>query len=166
MQTPPPLVIPSMEELKITNTYRNKFEKISDEIRKQPHKINVAHTGEIILNGKVIPNSSFNNLIRGLFIRNKDSNNQGDEAFIKFLNDINISPELISHRVPKNIYHSLLTPNITGTDPPEEYSSFFEEGKEQEEEHVGNGKRSKSKNYSLKIHPPPGKRPRILWLYR
>ena len=118
------------------------------------------------MNGKVIQNSSFKDLIRGLYIRNKDTNIHGEEAFLKVLNEIDISPELISHRVPKNIYHSLLTPKITGTVPPEEYSSFFEEGKEQEEEHVGNGKRSKSKNYSLKIHPPPGKRPRILWLYR
>jgi len=166
MQTSPPLVIPSMEQLKITNTYRNKFEKISDEIRKQPHKINVASSGEIVLNGKVIQNSSFTDLIRGLYIRKKGTNIHGEEAFVKVLNEINISPDLISHRVPKGMLTSLLTPTLKGTESPDEYASVGEDSPEQEEEQEGEGKRSKSKKHSLKIHPPPGKRPRILWLYR
>ena len=166
MQTAGPIEMPSMKELNITKTYTNKFDELSKEIRKHPHKINVASTGEIVLNGKIIPNTSFNNLLRGLFIRNKDSNIHGEEAFVKVLNEINISPGLISHRVPKGILTSLRNPEIKGPESSEEFSSFVDDAPGQEEEQEGEGKRSKSKKHSLKIHPPPGKRPRILWLYR
>ena len=166
MQTPPPLVIPSSDELKITKTYKAKFENVSKEIAKHPHKINLASTGEIILNGKLIPNSSFNDLIRGLFIRNKGSNVHGEDAFVNVLNEIHISPGLISHKIPKNILNSLRNPETKGAESPDEYASVGEDSPEQEEAQEGEGKRAKSKKHSLKIHPPPGKRPRILWLYR
>ena len=166
METAVPIEMPSMKELNITKTYTNIFDELSKEIRKHPHKINVASTGEIVLNGKIIPNTSFNNLLRGLFIRNKDSNIHGEEAFVKVLNEINISPGLISHRVPKGILTSLRNPEIKGPESSEEFSSFVDDAPGQEEEQEGEGKRSKSKKHSLKIHPPPGKRPRILWLYR
>jgi len=166
VEQPRSFVIPTADELKIHYTYKNKFDKISEEIAKYPHKINMASTGEIVLNGNVIQNSSFKDLIRGLYIRKKGSNIHGEEAFVKVLNEINISPELISHRVPKGILTSLVTPTLKGNESPEEFSSFVDEPPEQEEEQEGEGKRSKSKKHSLKIHPPPGKRPRILWLYR
>ena len=166
MQTAGALEMPSMKELNITKTYTNKFDELSKEIRKHPHKINVSSTGEIVLNGNILPNSSFNNLIRALFIRKRDSNFEGEDEFIKVLNEINISPGLISHKIPKSILTSFRNPEFKGTESPDEYASFVEEPPEQEEAQEGEGKRSKSKKHSLKIHPPPGKSPRILWLYR
>ena len=40
VQTAAPIKMPSIEKFKITNTYRNKFERLSTELGKHPHKLN------------------------------------------------------------------------------------------------------------------------------
>ena len=96
------------------------------------------------MNGKRIPNSSFNNLIRGLFIRNKDSNLHGEESFITVLNEINISPGLISNKIPKSILTSLRNRELKGAESPDEYASVGEDYPEQEEAQDGEGRPANS----------------------
>ncbi len=177
MQTAPLLKFPNAKDLRVTR-YKKKYDELTDMISQNPHVINRGPGGELILNGRVIHGSSLDDLVRSLFIRSKSMNVQGDRQFLKSLHELNINPELISNATSKSILNSILNPDVTLKPESEPEESGGETEDDVYEEAIeGNGKRlrkglKRSKTFShpinpfKKLKPPPGKRPKILRLYR
>ena len=187
MQTPGIVNFPEIKTLKLNQNFQNKYEKLVQMLSPYPHIINITEKGEIVLHGKRIPSSNFNDLFTNLFQHREKLNLEGEDEFLDVLKDLNIKDDQISSKEAKaKLGHSgSSTEPVSPTkfeDAPEGMSG---EGRthHRKKQHVTlshknpnrvtkshHAKKSKSPHSAPpstenKLGPPPGKRPRILRLY-
>jgi len=120
--------------------YHSKGTRLVEFFDAHPGRFSATAKGEMAIDGKPIPNSNFNDLVRHLFIHRKQAP-VGLDHFAAALRDLNVPRTIISNQKVIDIlnqgelFHSPTgSPTITQT---------------------GKGSRF-----------PPGKRPRILYLYK
>jgi len=120
--------------------YRSKGTQLVEFFDEHPGRFSATSTGEMAIDGKPIPNSNFNDLIRHLYIGHQQTP-VGLEHFVSALRELNVPRTSISNRKVIDIlnqgelFHSPTgSPTIT--------------------------QKGKGRGF------PPGKRPRILYLYK
>ncbi len=157
IETEPAVVWPTKHEMGITKNLEAKYNQFTAKLSRYPHLINRNAENEILLNGVPIAGSNFTDLIASLYRRNTKLNLKGEQDFINHLGSMGISPDEISTRESK----ALLT-NVEFEEAP---TSPLKVG-------TGRIKKRKSVHFkppissNKKLGPPPGKRPRILRVYK
>ena len=166
MQSAEPALWPELSELKLQSQYDKKFRKLVDFLNKYPHVISKSPQGEITVHGKTIPDSSFSDLIRGLYVHPPNLNLHGQNEFHNALSSLNLPPAYISSKAVK----AKLFPE--SSEQPKHVESFAESTVVTPHDVVHERPKRKLKAHSLsqdgtgkRKHPPPGKKPRILRLY-
>ena len=121
---------------------------------------------EMVLAGKVILDSNFDNLVRNLYVRNSKYNLTGLESFAQTLNKARLPSSILS-----NSEFSPLLKAVSATAPssptfPGKRTLSSHKGKTGDVNLSSEEGDAESQSGHGKPHPPPGKRPRILKLYR
>jgi len=172
MQSAEPAHWPELSELKLLPQYDKKYRKLVEFLNKYPHVVSKSSQGEISVHGKTLPDSSFSDLIRGLYVRPSNLNIHGQNEFHDALSTLKLPPAFISSKeikaklAPETKDH--VTVHEKSEEPVTENTSEISpvlipqplKRKLRPNHHsvtkTGTGKRK---------HPPPGKKPRILRLY-
>ena len=129
------------QELVMHPTYQAKYNAFQEALAQHPRLIQKNANDEILINNRRIPGSNFQHLIRQLYKPSHQHNLTGLPQLVTALKSINLDPEYISNKSIKEAW--LGTPILstatssTAPAPPQK----------------GQGK-------------PPGKCPRVLYLYR
>ena len=194
----PSLAAKSLKEALSTITLPNQYGAKFGELRKflEEHKGVVSSNSkkEIVVEGEAIPGSSFHDLFRSLYIKNRNQNLTGLKELTLALSKVNAGPELFSNKEfisslkdmttslntlsttssltrslhAKNIHQPLSSTPVGGPAPQ---NSPYATASEDEVAQEGNGKKryiphgSRKKFFSLS-GTPPGKAAKILRLYR
>ena len=121
---------------------------------------------EMVLAGKAIPDSNFDNLVRILYVKNSKYNLTGLESFAQTSNKARLPSSLLS-----NSEFSPLLKAVSATAPTSptilgKATLATHKGKTRDENLSAEEGDAESQSGKGKPHPPPGKRPRILKLYR
>ena len=148
-------VWPSAKEINLPDQYLKKYQEFIDFLNHHAQAIRRNHDNLLVIDEKPIPNSSFNDLMRSMYVKNINMNLIGQSEFLSRLHELSPSlsifsnkesiSALLSHKHPKNS-----TPLRTALQK-------------------GNGKIYCSKRSHLadsSLFPPPGKKPQVLKLYR
>ena len=98
MQTPGLVIYPDSKNLKISQNFHNKYEKLVEKLSPFPHIINITQAGELVLNGKTISTSNFKDLLTSLFQHRENLNLEGEDEFIDALRDLDITEEHLSSK--------------------------------------------------------------------
>ena len=176
MQTPALVIYPDSKNLKISQNFHNKYEKLVEKLSPYPHIINITDAGELVLNGKTIRTSNFKDLLTSLFQHRENLNLEGEDEFIDALRDLDITEQHLSSKQSK----AKLARSFTSTEPesPTKYEDAPDEmtgegrGRKRKAHHLSfstkgdHVKKAKSRLDPKKLGLPPGTRPRILRLYR
>ena len=140
---------PSISERTFINhldtKHRSKAKQLMEYLSTHPNAITSNQNNELVLNGETVAGSNFSDLFSNLYTYNSNSNRRGENDLLKTLNSLNAPTDLLTSTKIKTKLHSLRIP-----DPP------FQS--------VANTS-SSSQTGSGRVRPP-GKRPRILRLYR
>jgi hypothetical protein len=131
------------ENFNIPSQYHQKLDTLHKFIQDHQDVISTNHKGELVLDAKPFQNSSFSDLIRGLYIRNQSMNLNGMSNLIGKLYQLNAPKALLSHKDAVGVY------DYFTKKPPAQ---------------TGKGK-AKRKS-SAPALSPPGKAPRILHVFR
>jgi hypothetical protein len=131
------------ENFNIPSQYHQKLDTLQKFIQDHQDVISTNHKGELVLDGTPFQNSSFSDLIRGLYIRNQSMNLNGMSNLIGKLYQLNAPKALLSHKDAVGVY------DYFTKKPPAQ---------------TGKGK-AKRKS-SAPALSPPGKAPRILHVFR
>ena len=135
---------PSMyESVQLPSQYDAKFGKLKEFLNAVPKLIGKNAYNELILEGKRIPNSNFDDLMRNLYVPRESYNLTGVNELVSTLKRLNLPHNYLSN---KDLAEQLAPPS--SAQPPPKVSGSVEAPVQ------------KGKGY------PPGKRPRILLLYR
>ena len=101
--------------------YQSKFNKLLDIVKQFPGEISRSINNEIVISGKVIPETSFTDLFRNLYIHSAAHCNIGQNKFLQALVKCNINPNFISNSHIRTQYLKLLNQYLniqTGKGPP------------------------------------------------
>ena len=151
-------------------TSMTKVNNLKELIESNPNRMRVKDdTGEIIIDGNVVENSSFYDLIKSLYVDDKKSNLTGNRKFLDTLsNMINSDPQkiesanFVSRRDVKKILDEIGSASMMSTSSATSTSSsslsqkgsgHFENRKRKEIHPISTGKK------------PPGKAIKVLYLY-
>ena len=135
------IVLPTPVDANIPNQYINKYKKLISHLGNNSGILTSNANKELVVNGSAIPNSNLPDLLRSLYLRNKNQNLIGEDAFYQALNALSVPQNFISH--------------------PDAHSALNRLSKVNKKEgQLGQGLGQRS------FKPPPGKRPRVLHLYR
>ena len=107
--------------LNLPPQFHSKFNSLMAIVKNFPGEISRSINNELIISGKVIPDTSFTELIRNLYIQSASHNNIGQTQFLQALVKCNIKPILISNTKLHPTYQKLLNQNPntqTGNGPP------------------------------------------------
>ena len=148
----PPISIPALSDLNLPLQYSNKYTCLSEVLKSLNGEISANSKDELVLDGSPIPNSNFHDLIRALYVRNQNMNLNGLTNLYQKFHDINLDPNFVSNKEAISMLQgNSKRQNKTGT------SSFQR----------GNGiKRESVTPLFLNKSIPPGKKPRILRIFR
>jgi len=157
------LAWPSRAELSIPGNMEKKFSRLTEMLSRYPHLINRNEQNELVLSGKPVPGSNFNDLMTSLFSRLKSNLNlEGEQEFIEHLRQAQVHADDVSTKESKRLLEK------------EEEDEFADVPSSPKQSGTGRKKRphstpklppSKPIASPKKLGPPPGKRPRILRLY-
>ena len=114
--------------------YQKKFELFQTFLNLHKNEIHANAGGEIVIDGIVIPNTSFTDLLRSFYIRSNSMNFIGLPNLLAKLKALKVDPEYFSNKDAKNALKILQKSSQSGRG-----NSFL---------------------------PPPGKKPRILRVFR
>jgi len=138
-------VLPAAELVKkdvinLPKQYLTKYSKLKLLIDQNPNIISSSPTGELIIHGNLLVNSSYSDLIRESYVPNKNHNLLGQNFFLNALREIHVDPALLSNSTIIN-HFTKLNPTNNSLKRAEQTLQF------------GKGQ-------------PPGKRPCSIMLYR
>ena len=136
------------KEFRIPAQYHNKLTELLNIINHSPNIIRAANSGELIINDTLIPHSKYCDAIRELYQHSATNSTIGIALLLNALKSLNINPNLISNNIRKAEYITLLQAihnplNLINTP-----------------------KTLKQKGTGTISHQPPGKRPRVLLLFK
>ena len=141
----------------IQKNIESKYKQFTTKLSRYPHLINRNEQNEILLNGVPIAGSNFSDLINSLYRRNTKLNLKGEQAYINHLGRMGISTDHISTKESKALFSK---------------DEFVEAPTSPMRVATGGIKKLKSVHFKSpissnnKLGPPPGKRPRILPVYK
>ena len=136
------------EEIRLPDQYQNKFTQLLNIIKLSPNVIRAATTGELVINNTLIPHSKYIHAIRELYIRSQAHTTIGLGLFLSPLNQLNVPANLISNSARKAEYSQIIhsQPNAINL--------------------INTAKALKQKGKGILKSQPPGKRPRILLVFK
>ena len=138
----PPVTLPAI--------YSKKFELFKKFLADHPNDFTSNSKKELVIDGAPLPNSYAPDLFRSLYLRSTKANLLGHANLITKLHQLNADPDMFSNKKVLNFLSYL------GKKPPAHSSSKAQKGT------VFSSKPQKGSGFSF----PPGKRPRILHVYR
>ena len=152
---PTPAPLPSVEaavqeevniekEFRLASQYHNKLSNLISVIKVFPKVIRAAESGELIINDTLIPHSSYIDAIRELYVHSGNNSSIGIGLLLSALNSLNIPSTLISNSLRKAEYIQLQHAHINPLN--------FNNSPLKQQRGNGGG--------------PPGKRPRILLMFK
>ena len=121
--------------------YNKKLTELLPIINKNPNCLQSNSKGELILNGNLIPDSSYVDSFREIYRHSSKHNTLGQSQFLSVLSSLKIPPDLLSNSIIRTQYLKLLKPKLDLSTSSSSYSQY------------GSG-------------TPLGKRPRILFCYK
>ena len=149
--------------IKIPDQYEKKFSKLKKFLSENPGMLGKNLKNEMVLNGRAIPKSNFDNLIRNLYLKSSKYNLTGLDSFAETLHRAHMPSSVFSNSEFSPILKAVpatapSSPTMPGKRPVSTHKSrsrdrFQSADEGDSESQSGQGK-------------PPGKRPRILKLYR
>ena len=139
-----------LQDLRLPVQYSNKLSDLLNIINANPHIICSSPKGELVINGNIIPDSNFKHSLRELYQHSKSNCIIGFGLLLGALNSLNISPNLISNSVHKAQYEQL-----QNALPPGNILAPYNILKQK-----GTGIKKRRKTLG-----PPGKRPRVLFVF-
>ena len=108
MQTTAPVRFPEIKNLKLGPKFQNKYDNLIEKLSPYPHIINSTAAGELVLHGKTIPTSNFNDLLTSLFQQKENLNLEGEDEFLDVLRHLKITEDHLSSKHAKSkLTHSL-----------------------------------------------------------
>ena len=142
---PPKPVVSPFAAVKVPKTFQGNAAEMIEFLDEHPGMFTISHKGEMIIDGQPIPNSNYKDIFYHLFVQKK-SDTKGVNQFLDALRELNVPKKIITNRFAKR---------------------YIEEGEGPSSSIV------KQEGSGMKIAPrkrtprnrPPGKRPRILYLY-
>jgi hypothetical protein len=129
------------KDIRFAPTIQPKFVQLQEFLAKHPNLIKKNAKDEILINNKRVPDSNFTHLIRHLYHPQEGQNLTGLSHLLHALKSVDMSPELISNKSIRENWSGASRALALPSPPPIPKSQ------------KGTGK-------------PPGKRPRVLRLYR
>ena len=152
------------EKCNLPKQYRNKITEFLTTLKHNPNIIAASPNGELIINGNIIADSSFIESIREFYIHSQAHNTIGQTQLLHALSNINISPSLISNRDVRTKYNKIKFPQfgqgmqtkLKSNTPPNSHSSIG----------LIHYNKLTHPNSHLEIDPPPGKRPKVIFIYK
>ena len=136
------------KEFRLPSQYHNKITELINIIKLNPNVIRAADTGELVINNNLIPHSKFNDAIRELYQHSLAHTTLGIGLLLSALKSLNVPPVLISNSLRRgeytNLIHSFQNPiNM-----------------------IHSPKALNQKGFGHSKSHPPGKRPRILVVFK
>ncbi|KAF0143334.1 MAG: hypothetical protein FD143_3436 [Ignavibacteria bacterium] len=136
--------IPNQAQAKIPSQFSRKFELLREFLEEHREEISTNEKQEIVIDGEPIEYSSFPDLLRCLYVRNPSMNTIGLPQFHLKLHGLAADPQMFSHNETLNVFAQLDRNPGKGSQK-------------------GMGLGHPTPKHS---NGPPGKRPRLLYLYR
>jgi hypothetical protein len=87
--------------------YENKARNLMTKIRDNPDILKASRTGEIEVNGETVPGSNFNNLFKSMVGRKQNLNLPGIAQFLTALRQMGVKSSELSGQEVKEIYNGL-----------------------------------------------------------
>ena len=84
--------------------FQNKFGALKNFLEERPGLLGKNEKNEMVIEGKPIDGSNFDDLIRNLYIKNQRYNLEGNKEFISALRKSNMSPSFISNKFVFSIF--------------------------------------------------------------
>ena len=84
--------------------FQNKFGALKNFLEDRPDLVRKNEKNEMVLEGKPIDGSNFDDLIRNLYIKNQRYNLEGNKEFLSTLRKSNMSPSFISNKLVFSIF--------------------------------------------------------------
>ena len=150
----PPLSGPTSNELGLPPNMDQKYTKLIAKLSNYPHLINRNEHNQVMIKGKPVAGSNFQDLVGSLFRRKAQSNLKGEQEFIHQLSEIGITANEISTSQSKSLLSAL-----------EFHDPQSGTGRTKKKPADVKSSQNHSSASTKKLGPPPGKRPRLLRLY-
>jgi len=99
---------PILNEVNLPPQYHNKYSQLKTLIDLNPNIIRSSPNGEIVINNRILVDSSYNDLIRESYIHSLKHNIIGLPQFLQALNVIHADPSLISNNIIISKYKKLI----------------------------------------------------------
>jgi len=148
----------------VPDKFSRKFHELRVFLKNNPHILRQNMLGEAVVDGKTIANSNAADLIRNVFIKNEKQKTIGANRFATSLMMEYFSPEMASNSefisMLNNPQQSPRTSPSSSSSTKTSTASFSINSKQ------GGKGFPKRKRGGKPLPHPPGKRPRILYLYR
>ena len=170
--------LPTTIDAKIPGQYAKKYNDLLQFLQNQQAAGVIERTtsNEMRINGELIPNSSFTDLMRGLYTRNQTMNYTGENKFLQALSTLKLPTTLISNKdalaklegLGVGVLGAHTKSNKASLETVPSASKLADTDiAEDKGKQEGRGLLWKQKNPIMKfIKAPPGNRPKILRLYR
>lgn len=143
----------TVKEIGLPSQYERKLGEFSEFLNKHQNHIHGNSKDELVLDGKIIPNTSFSNLVHSMYIRNQNLNLNGFPDFISKLASLNTNPTIFSNGISISALNA--------------HSKTKESIQTRNSNTNLKGKGLKRKTYPISSFLiPPGKKPRILHMFR
>ena len=156
---------PSLTELRLPPTFGNKFQSLIDFLNVHSDVISKNAKNELVLDGAPIPNTSFNDLIRSMYVRNKQMNLTGFTNLVSKLHQLKPSLTMFSNQESLAALMNIGRP--TQSTPIQSTSRSLPPPETKEAHGKGLAKKlagSKKRDF-LKTKIPPGKRAKLLRVF-
>ena len=143
--TPQQTPITPMQAVDITRslavlpkTYHERYTDLHRYLVKDPSLIKVASKGQLAIRGTVIPGSSFNDLVRALYVtpRSSKANTTGMSEFLEALSEVGVPKTLLSASAARTQYAGIRLANRDDQVSSSGYSSQKKKARDQS----GNGR--------------------------
>ena len=166
---------PIYDTVQLPQQYEAKFANLKAILDKNPNLITKNANNEMIVQGKVIPGSNFDHLMRNMYVRSQSYNLTGLTDLMSALRRVNVPTNFLSNKDAIAILKPTYTYKSTPSRPVK--TPFHVPHKRRKQvspasptqvrssQKVESGEDTFHSPQEGKGHPP-GKRPRVLFLYR
>ena len=89
-------------EVNLPHQYQKKFDQFQEFLSQHKNVIRSNSTGQLVLDGKLIPETTYSDLLRSFYVRNVNMNLNGLPNLLGKLKTLNVDPDLFSNKDAKN----------------------------------------------------------------
>ena len=120
----PGLVLPAdvlgVAEVNLPAQYTHKYSRLKILLDQNPDIVRTSPNGLLVINNHILPDSSFKDLIRELYVHSGSHNTIGQNQFLQALRDIHVEPSIFSNSHVITKYNRL---NSKRTSVPTQFAS-------------------------------------------